>query len=72
MSKFWKSVFSEGKSFNPIQDGLFGGCSRLVGGKTDTKIGYTYPTMVKLATVISHLKKIQNIYELRAVPLQFC
>ena len=43
-----------------------------LGGKTDTKIGYTCPTMVKLATVISHLKKIQKIYESRDVPLQFC
>ena len=56
------------KFFNPIQDGLFRGCSKMregVGGQKDllTKICHTYLTIIKLGTVIE--QKIENIYELR-------
>ena len=44
--------------FNPIQDGLFWGCSRMGGGEAKIppipKICHTYPTMTKLGTVISY------------------
>ena len=36
------------------------------------KICHTYPTMMKLGTVIPYLKKIQKIYESRDTPLEFC
>ena len=36
------------------------------------KICYTYPTMMKLGTVIPYPKKIQKIYESRDTPLEFC
>ena len=36
------------------------------------KICHTYPTMMKLGTVIPYLNKIQKIYESRGTPLDFC
>ena len=36
------------------------------------KICHTYPTMMKLGTVIPYLKKMQEIYESRDAPLEFC
>ena len=44
--------------FNPLQDSLFGGCSRMVGDGAGVKreplpkIYYTYLKMMKLGTVI--------------------
>ena len=35
------------------------------------KICHSYPTMMKLGTVISYLEKMQGIYELRDTPLEF-
>ena len=50
------------KSSKPIQDGLFGGCSRM--GRTKRppvhKFCHTYPTMIKLGTVIPSLNRIQK------------
>ena len=60
---------------NPIQDGLFRGCSRIGGGQKaplKSKIRHTYPTMMKLGTDIPCPKKIQKIYESRDTPLDFC
>ena len=59
---------------NPIQDGLFRGCLRMEGAKRPPlpKICHTYPTMMKLGTVIPYPKKIQKIYESRDKPLEFC
>ena len=36
------------------------------------KIGHTYPTMIKLGTVVPYLKKIQKIYKSRDTSLEFC
>ena len=36
------------------------------------KICHTYPTTIKLGTVIPYLKKIQKIYESCDTPLEFC
>ena len=36
------------------------------------KICHTYPTMMKLGTVIPYLKKIQKIYKSCNTPLEFC
>ena len=49
-------------NLNPIQDGLFRGCSRIRGAKRAPlpKIFHTYPTMMKLGTVIPYLKKIKK------------
>ena len=63
-------------SINPIQDGHFWGCSRMGGGGREKaplpKICHTYPTVMKLGTVIPYLKKIQKIFELRDTPPEFC
>ena len=36
------------------------------------KICHTYPTMVKLGTIIPYLKDTQKMYESRDTPLEFC
>ena len=53
--------------FNPIQDGIFWGCSRIGVGQKGLlpKIYHTYPTMINLVKVIPYLKKNQKIYEPR-------
>ena len=57
-------------TFNPVQDGIFLGCSRMGWGIAKRphlpKICCTYPTMMKHGTVIPYLKEIQN------TPLYFC
>ena len=59
---------------NPIQDGLFWDYSWMGGGQKGPlpKICHTYPTMMKLGTVIPYLKKIQKIYESHDTPCEFC
>ena len=60
---------------NSIQDGFFRGCSRIGGGgflAPLPKICHTYPTMMKLGTVIPYPKKILKIYESRDTHLEFC
>ena len=37
-----------------------------------SKICHTYPTMMKLSTVIPYLKKVQKIYQSRGISLGFC
>ena len=56
---------------------FFGGCSWMgegEGGKKAplAKICHTYPTMMKLDTVIPYVKKIPKTYESRDTPLEFC
>ena len=59
--------------FNPIQDGPFWGCSQMGGQKGPLpKISHTYPTKMKLGTVILYLEKTQKIYESHDAPLEFC
>ena len=36
------------------------------------KIRHTYPSMIKLGTVIPYLKKIQKMYKSRDTSLEFC
>ena len=55
---------------NPIEDGLFWGCSRM--GRTLPKICHSYPAMLKLGAVIPYLKNIQNLNESHDTPLDFC
>ena len=60
---------------NPIQHGVFLGLLKDGGGGKKAlfpKICHTYPTMMKLGTVIPYPKKIQKIYESRDTPLEFC
>ena len=59
-SGIWKDSFA----LNAVQDGTFRGLL--------PKICCTYPTMMKLDTVIPYLKKIQETYESRNAPLEFC
>ena len=62
--------------FNSIQDGLFRGCSQMVGegqkGPPLPKIYHTCTTMMKLGLVIPYLKKFQKPYESRETILEFC
>ena len=74
-SKITKLKISE--IFNIIQDGLFQSCSRMWGKRGQKKapfpkICYTCPTVMKLGTVTSFLKKIQKTYESRGTPFEFC
>ena len=58
---------------NPIQDGHFWGCSRMGIQKCPLpKIYHTYPTIMKLYTVLPYLKKIQKLYKLLITTLDFC
>ena len=54
--------------------GFFGAAHGWEEGKKDplTKICHTYPTMMKLGTVVPYPKKIQKIYESRETFLEFC
>ena len=63
---------NQSRASKPIQDGPFRDCSRMLGKKDPfPKICDTYPTMIKLGTVIPYLKKIQQIYESRDAPFEF-
>ena len=60
---------------NPIEDGPSRRCSQMGEGAKRPplpKICHTYPTMMKLGTVISYLNKIQNIYKSRDTRLDSC
>ena len=66
---------SKSAAINPIQDGLFWGCSRMGAGPflpSIPKIRHTYPTMMKLGTVILYQRKIQKMYKSRDIFLEFC
>ena len=54
--------------------GFFGAAHGWGGGFLSPlpKISHTYPTMMKLDTVISYLRKTQKIYKLRDKSLEFC
>ena len=56
--------------FNPIQMGLFGAAHGW-GAKKPPRICCTYPTVMKLDTVLPYLKKIQKIHKSRDTPLEF-
>ena len=67
----WNSLTSI-FSVNHIQVGCFRGCSRIGMQRCPLpKIYHTYPTMMKLSTVILYLTKIQNIYKSRDTPIRF-
>ena len=72
MLTLFKIIYSR---FNLIQ-GYFGAAQESggQGGKKAPlpKICHTYPTMMKLATFIPYLNKIQKIYESRDTPHGFC
>ena len=66
----WPTTFHthRKRDFNPIQDGLFWGCSWIGGGAfwpPLPKISHTYSTTIKLGTVIPYLRKIHKMYKLR-------
>ena len=52
--------------------GLFEAAHGLGEKEPFPKICRTYPTMMKLGTVIPYLKKIQKKYESRDTPLELC
>ena len=41
--------------------GIFWGCSRMGGGSPLPKTCHTYPTKIKLSTVIPYLRRLKNI-----------
>ena len=57
--------------FQPYSGWAFSGLLTDGGGPIP-KICQTYPTMMKLGTVMLYPKKIQIIYESRDTPLEFC
>ena len=68
-------MFRTQRRINPIQDGLFRGCSRMMGdlfGPPLLKICHTYSTMMKLGRVIPYPRKTQKIYKSRDTSLEFC
>ena len=78
---YYESIFANASNLNPLQDGLFRDCSRIVGGggwgaflpsPFFPKICHTYPTIMKLGTVIPYLRKIQKMYKSRDTFLEFC
>ena len=59
--------------FALFRTGIFGAAHGWGGAKSPLpKIFHTYPTMMKLATVISYIKNIQKIYESRDTPPEYC
>ena len=54
--------------------GILGAAHRWGGGQKGPlpKICHTYPTMMKVGTVIPYLKEIQKIHESCETPLEFC
>ena len=63
--KIFSSIHDNQETYlNPVQDGLFWGCSRMGGTKRPPlpKICHAYPTMMKLRIVVPYLKKIQKLY----------
>ena len=54
--------------------GLFGAAYGWAGAKSlpTPKIRHTFPTKMKLGTVIPDLKMTQKIYESPDTPLEFC
>ena len=72
----WKVIMKLLRRFNPIQDGLFQGCSQMRWGGAFwpllPKFHHTYPAMMKLGTVIPYLRKIQKMYKSRETSLEFC
>ena len=65
---------SQIRDLNPIQDGLFRGCSRMRGQKGSPSLKSATWTLqkMKLGPVITYPKKTQKIYESRDTSLQFC
>ena len=47
---------------------IFGAAQK---GPPLAKICHTYPTMMKLGTIMPYIKKIQKMYESREIPLTF-
>ena len=72
-SNFFVSFFNSFWMFfwriNPIQDGLFRGCSW---APPLPKICHTYPTVMKLGKFMPYPKMIQKIYESRDTAIDFC
>ena len=66
---YFNTTFRKARDVNPIQDGLFRGCSRMWGGYL-SHISCNDETW-KLGTVITYLKKIQKIYKSCDTPLEF-
>ena len=69
----FKDTFYFVSQINPIQDGVFLDCLRMVGGGGGLpKIFHTYPAMIKLGRVIPYPKKIQKVYESRDRIFELC
>ena len=72
--KNWNAHESGNVSFNLFRMGLFGAAQGWGVPKRPPipKTYQTYPTMMKLVTVIPYLKKTPKIYESRDTRLDFC
>ena len=72
---FSSNLIIKKDAFNPIQDGLYRGCSWMGGGgflAPLPKICHTYRKMIKLGRVIPYPRKTQKIYKSRDTYLEFC
>ena len=57
----------------PFRMGLFGGCSRMGGGKKAPSLkSVTHPRLMRLGTVIPYLQKIQKIQKSYGTLLEVC
>ena len=67
---YWSQV----AGLNSIHDGPFRGLLTDGGVQKGLlpKICQTYPTKIKLGTVMPYLRKIQKIYKSRDTPPEFC
>ena len=64
---------TKGRFLTPFRMGIFGAAHRWGGKKLPLlKTCHTYPTMMKLGTIIPYLKKIQKICKSRETPPEFC
>ena len=71
LQKAWQINYN----FNPIQDGVFLGCSRMEGGTKRPslpKICHTYPAMMKPGSYTLLKEDAKNICDSRDAPLEFC
>ena len=65
-------VVTTPKPLTLFRMGFFGAAHGSGGGGGLPKISHTYPTMIKLGTVIPYLRKIQKKYKSRDTSFEFC
>ena len=68
-----KGLALPSRCLNILRIGVFGAAHGWWRGESPLpKVTHTYPTIIKLGTVITYLKKIQKTYNSRDIPFDFC